>query len=288
MADTVVCNLAVIENYNIGLQIASIFIVLTAALLGTVLPVLTEKVLEKRKRMASMSLFKAFGGGVILSTSLVHMLGPSMEIFGNPCIPASFKTYPSWAAIFALIGILLSQLLRSVGAHSHADLDDDIDVLANQQSQVYFLELGILIHSVIIGFSLGTLGGEEQLAFLVAVCFHQFFEGTAMSAIIVDQFINQKAVSIVLILCYIVSTPIGIALGIVARLSHQNESSMLLTQGILEALAAGILLYDSLIAIISPLFSSRIYTAGSKTFRGCSILVLWLGVGFMCVVGNWA
>jgi zinc transporter 1/2/3 len=285
-ADEAQCDLTALENYNLGLQIASVFIVLAASLTGSILPALTEKTVDKAKRKQALALFKVFGGGIILSTALVHMLGPSMEIFGNPCIPEAFKTYPSWAPVFALAGVLISQLLRSFGAHSH---DEDELALANKKkSQVFLLEFGIVMHSVLIGFSLGTLGGEEQVAFLIAICFHQFFEGTAVSAIVIDQFRKRKMMSIVLILLFVLSTPIGIAIGIAARLSHENDPSMLLAEGILEGLAAGILLYDGLVSIIAPFFTSSIYSQNSQLFRWASIFLLWLGVATMSIIGNWA
>ena len=124
-AEAVTCDLSAIEDYNLDLQIGSIFILLAVSLLGCMLPVLTNKAADKKKQKQTLSLFKIFGGGIILSTALVHMLAPGMEIFGNPCIPEAFKSYPSWAPVFALLGILVSQLLRSFG-HSH-----DEDELAN-------------------------------------------------------------------------------------------------------------------------------------------------------------
>ena len=287
-ADEAECDLTALENYNLGLQIASVLIVLAASLAGSILPALTEKTVDKAKRQQALALFKMFGGGAILSTALLHMLGPSMEIFGNPCIPEAFKTYPSWGAVFALAGLLISQLLRSFGAHSH---DEDELALAEKKKksqQVYLLEFGIVVHSVFIGFTLGTIGGDEQVAFLIAICFHQFFEGTAVSAIVIDQFRKRKMMSIVLILLYVLSTPIGVAVGIAARVSHENDPSMLLAEGILNALSAGILLYDGLVAIIAPFFTSSIYSQNTQLFRWASIFLLWLGVAAMSIIGYWA
>jgi zinc transporter ZupT len=46
-----------------------------------------------------------------------------------------------------------------------------------KRSSVALLEAGIAIHSVIIGFALGVSSGSEFIALLIALCFHQFFEG---------------------------------------------------------------------------------------------------------------
>lgn len=42
------------------------------------------------------------------------------------------------------------------------------------------LELGIAFHSVVIGISLGAMGGDEFVALWIAMLFHQFFEGESL------------------------------------------------------------------------------------------------------------
>eukprot|EP00842_Homolaphlyctis_polyrhiza_P002673 jgi/Hompol1/3406/HPOL_006517-RA len=50
---------------------------------------------------------------------------------------------------------------------------------------VYMLELGIASHSIIIGLTLG-IATDEFKTLLVALVFHQFFEGIALSAIVME------------------------------------------------------------------------------------------------------
>jgi zinc transporter 1/2/3 len=46
------------------------------------------------------------------------------------------------------------------------------------------LEISVAVHSIIIGIALGSAAGAEELpsmeAYLIAICFHQFFEGMAL------------------------------------------------------------------------------------------------------------
>jgi len=47
------------------------------------------------------------------------------------------------------------------------------------------LEIGIVVHSVIIGLSLGTAGSIDTIKpLLVALSFHQFFEGMGLGGCI--------------------------------------------------------------------------------------------------------
>lgn len=64
-----------------------------------------------------------------------------------------------------------------LGMHDH---DHGILFLENERKKIstYILELGITSHSVIIGIALGVSAGGEFNGLLIALVFHQFFEGT--------------------------------------------------------------------------------------------------------------
>lgn len=48
--------------------------------------------------------------------------------------------------------------------------------------QCMLLECGILFHSVFIGMALAVAVGSEQVILLVAIAFHQTFEGLALGS----------------------------------------------------------------------------------------------------------
>jgi zinc transporter 1/2/3 len=70
--------------------------------------------------------------------------------------------------------------------HSHGGL-----LIHSTSVTVYILELGIALHSIIIGVTLG-IAREDFNILLIAICFHQFFEGIALSSIILEAELQKK------------------------------------------------------------------------------------------------
>lgn len=65
---------------------------------------------------------------------------------------------------------------------------------------VQVLELGIVVHSVIIGISLGASQSPETIKpLMAALSFHQFFEGTGLGGCIVQVYIVQIFVFLIYI-----------------------------------------------------------------------------------------
>lgn len=61
------------------------------------------------------------------------------------------------------------------------------------QVAVILLEIGVAIHSVIIGIDLGIHpGGKSLQPLLVALCFHQLFEGLAVGTALVHAKIAKR------------------------------------------------------------------------------------------------
>jgi zinc transporter 1/2/3 len=80
--------------------------------------------------------------------------------------------------------------------------------------------------------------GKEFTTLLIALCFHQFFEGLALGSTIVAADFSSKAKRILMAMIYGITTPLGIAIGIAVRSTYSPTSpSGLLTQGILEAIS---------------------------------------------------
>jgi len=120
---------------------------------------------------------------------------------------------------------------ESTHAHSHG-----LSLLKERQLSVYLLEIGIFSHSVLIGITLGT-ARSEFTTLLIALCFHQFFEGMALSAVLVESATRQEKFKLVNFL-YCLTTPIGICIGIGAHsLYNDNSVTSILVQGILDSLS---------------------------------------------------
>jgi zinc transporter 1/2/3 len=81
---------------------------------------------------------------------------------------------------------------------------------------------------------------------------------------------------------------LGIALGIgIHTYYHPDSRQSLIAQGILDALAAGILTYDGLVNIVQPHLKSKGFRRSSKFQRWIQFLSLWLGATSMAILGRW-
>lgn len=57
------------------------------------------------------------------------------------------------------------------------------DVLSKSRTfTTVLLEMGIMLHSILIGLALGLAPEDELPVLLIAISFHQFFEGFAISS----------------------------------------------------------------------------------------------------------
>ena len=89
-------------------------------------------------------------------------------------------------------------------------------------------------------------------------------------------------------LFFSLTTPVGIAVGI-GIMSGYNENSptALIIQGLLDAVASGILIYMALVDLLAQDFMSPRLQSSSKLFLATNISLL-LGAGFMAVLAIWA
>ncbi len=100
-------------NYELGLHIGSLFIIMGFSFLGTVMPVVAKKYKFLSSKEILFQCAKMFGTGVILATALVHMLSPSDQALTNPCLPTIFtEDYTSFSGAFCLLGILTVHLVQ--------------------------------------------------------------------------------------------------------------------------------------------------------------------------------
>jgi zinc transporter 1/2/3 len=155
----------------------------------------------------------------------------------------------------------------------------------------YILEFGIALHSVIIGITLGATVGAEFISLLIALLFHQFFEGVALGGRIASlQFKRSSLQPWLLSAWFACSTPLGMAIGIGIRSTYEAESvTSLIVQGVFDACSAGILLYTAMVQLMSTEINSNVaFRESSSKSQVVQFLALWLGAAAMAVVGKWA
>ncbi|KAK1304260.1 Zinc transporter 8 [Acorus calamus] len=150
------------------------------------------------------------------------------------------------------------------------------------------LELGIVVHSVIIGISLGASESPSTIRPLVAaLSFHQFFEGMGLGGCIAQAKFKTKTIA-TMSLFFSLTTPVGIAIGIgIASSYNENSPTALIVEGILNSASAGILVYMALVDLLAADFMSPRMQCNGKLQLGANISLL-LGAGLMSLLAKWA
>ncbi|KAJ1927468.1 hypothetical protein IWQ60_002891 [Tieghemiomyces parasiticus] len=158
-----------------------------------------------------------------------------------------------------------------------------------RRSGTYILEVGIAMHSVLIGLALGTSSGPEFVSLWVALILHQFFEGFALGSRLAELTFARITTPLLSALAFAVSTPIGIAIGMGIRTTYQPDSpTNLVVQGVLDSLSAGILLYAALVNLIAQEFSQASFFQQPNRLKALYFLSMYLGAAAMAVIGIWA
>lgn len=150
------------------------------------------------------------------------------------------------------------------------------------------LELGIIIHSVIIGLSLGTSQSISTIkSLLAALSFHQFFEGMGLGGCISQA--KFKSVSTAMMAIFFsLTTPIGIAVGIgISNVYREDSNTSLIVEGIFNSASAGILIYMSLVDLLAADFMNPRMQSNLKLQLGANVSLL-LGAGCMSFLAIWA
>ncbi|KAF7018954.1 hypothetical protein CFC21_032187 [Triticum aestivum] len=165
--------------------------------------------------------------------------------------------------------------------------DDEKDTIRHRViSQV--LELGIVVHSVIIGISLGASQNPETIKPLVAaLSFHQMFEGMGLGGCIVQAKFKARSI-VIMILFFCLTTPVGILIGFgISRVYNKNSPTALVVEGSLNSVAAGILIYMALVDLLAADFMNPKVQSRGKLQLGINVSML-VGAGLMSMLAKWA
>lgn len=160
-----------------------------------------------------------------------------------------------------------------------------------QLLQCLLLEAGILFHSVFIGMALSVATGTSFAVLLVAISFHQTFEGFALgSRISAIRFPVGSPKPWLMALAYGTTTPIGQAIGLgIHNLYDPASQTGLLTVGFMNAISSGLLLFAGLVELLAEDFlsdESYVALSGKQRLQACGSVVA--GAALMALVGAWA
>ncbi|KAH0983828.1 hypothetical protein GBA52_011005 [Prunus armeniaca] len=238
-------------------KLAAIASILVASAIGVCIPILGKTIPALHPDRNIFFLIKAFAAGVILATGFIH---------GHVHV----HTHATHGH-----------------AHGAVDTSPTTQLLRHRViSQV--LELGIIVHSVIIGISLGASESPDTIRPLVAaLTFHQFFEGMGLGGCISQAKFKARGVAI-MALFFSLTTPVGIAIGIgISNVYKENSPTALIVEGVFNAASAGILIYMSLVDLLAADFMNPKLQSNGKLQAGANIALL-LGAGFMSLLAKWA
>nr|XP_019047307.1 solute carrier family 39 (zinc transporter), member 1/2/3 [Kwoniella bestiolae CBS 10118]OCF26237.1 solute carrier family 39 (zinc transporter), member 1/2/3 [Kwoniella bestiolae CBS 10118] len=185
--------------------------------------------------------------------------------------------------------------LRKADLESSSDVDtiNQLPSQAEASAQlvaVAVLEFGVVLHSVIIGLTLGVT--DEFVTLFIVIIFHQMFEGLGLGSRLAALHLPKHLgyARWIAAFFYSICTPIGVAIGIGARNSYNgNGATANIVSGVLDAISAGILLYTGLVELMAHeiLLNPRMMKARNGKLAYIFICML-LGSGLMALLGRWA
>ncbi|KAM0753683.1 ZIP zinc/iron transport family [Meredithblackwellia eburnea MCA 4105] len=288
------CNGIDLGEYNLGLHIVALFVILVASMVGVGLPIVSSGSIGKIALSKIFFATKHFGTGVIVSTAFVHLLYHSFIMFSNACLgelhfePAAAAISMAGVYVVFSIDFFVMRWLKGRGAnrasaedlqaaddigcgeqkklpellgHSHGPVATANHEMASSQARcdVMLLEAGIIFHSIIIGVSLGASGGDQWIPLFIAIVFHQAFEGLALGsrigALVWEP--SEWWRKWTMAVAFGLITPTGIAIGIGVHASYNpNSGAALLSIGVLDAISAGVLIYVGLVEMLHHDFFS--------------------------------
>ncbi|KAK4564230.1 hypothetical protein RGQ29_006346 [Quercus rubra] len=294
------------------LKIIAIVSILVTSMIGVSLPSVTHLFI----------IVKSFARGIILATGFMHVLPDSFDMLRSNCLKHNpWHNFP-FSGFVAMLSAVATLMVDSMATSIHsrnycnagfitADKDSNgSSVNEGEQviavastghlhshhqvvikagistggSQLLRYQLGIVVHSVVIGLSLGASNNTCTIKGLVAaLCFHQIFEGMSLGGCILhaEYKLLKKAI---MVFFFSVTTPFGVAIGIaLSKTYKENSTSALITVGLLNASSTGLLIYMALVDLLSPDFMAPKLQASIKLQIKCFMAVLF-GAGGMSLV----
>uniref|UniRef100_A0A1J3IZT2 Fe(2+) transport protein 1 n=1 Tax=Noccaea caerulescens TaxID=107243 RepID=A0A1J3IZT2_NOCCA len=293
------------------LKIIAIATILVASMIGVGAPLFSRSVPFLQPDGNIFTIVKCLASGIILGTGFMHVLPDSFQMLSSKCLGENpWHKFP-FSGFLAMLACLVTLVIDSMATslytsknvvgivpHGHGPGNDVAlpikeDDSPNAQLLRYrviamVLELGIIVHSVVIGLSLGATSDTCTIkGLIVALCFHQMFEGMGLGGCILQaEYTNMK--KFVMAFFFAVTTPFGIALGIaLSTVYRENSPSALITVGLLNACSAGLLIYMALVDLLAAEFMGPKLQGSIKMQAKCFLAAL-LGCGGMSFIAKWA
>jgi zinc transporter 1/2/3 len=237
----------------------------------------------------------AVGTGVILATAMLHVMPEASEALlegmgrdaetlakarladgerGQPHAAYPFGELIAMAVIFFFYIVekeLALALGRRASGTAPADavgptaeacpllLDNrgvgDDDAARKAAVSAHVLEIGVAVHSIVIGVAIGLETKPSVLrTLLIAICFHQAAEGVGMGASILSSRLGTRH-SVLLCALFASTASLGVIIGLVCERASRGARTpnSLIAQGVFGCIAGGILIYMALVSFMATL-----------------------------------
>jgi zinc transporter 1/2/3 len=312
-------------EWSVPLHVGAIFIILAASFLGVATTLIGDTFPKLKVNEYVLGLLKTFGTGIVLSCGMIHMLLPAAESLANPCLPQSVfgeDGYPAYAYAISLAAVLFMQQLEMhlssrwrphTGPADSSETGASAPLVAKPPGNAttvlvdaFSAEFSLTVHSIFVGLAVGVVSDEELTSLLVALVFHQFFEGIALGARLCKAPMSL-AFRYFLAFVFAIAAPVGQAAGVgvmAGSILNTAGETFLLVQGIFDSLCAGLLLHVGFSLLLKDLpedveklvsmgelENSPSSGAPSKRAGTCKRIsmyaALWTGAVLMAVIGKY-
>ncbi|XP_071722126.1 probable zinc transporter 10 [Rutidosis leptorrhynchoides] len=305
------CNIN--KEESLKLKLIAIAIILASSVIGVCIPLFTRSIPALNPDKQLFIVIKTFASGIILATGFTHVLPDSFDMLWSDCLKENpWHKFPFTgfvAMLSAIVTLMVDSMATSIyskklikvtagaqerdqemaretnSGHNHGIMS--LSLMRNRVIALV-LELGIVVHSVVIGLSVGASSNTCTIKGLVAaLCFHQMFEGMGLGGCILQA--EYKWVKkTIMVFFFSVTTPLGIAIGIgLSNIYKENSPTALITVGLLNASSAGLLIYMALVDLLAVDFMGAKLQASIK-LQFKSFVAVLLGAGLMSLMAKWA
>ncbi|KAI3733599.1 hypothetical protein L6452_13043 [Arctium lappa] len=314
------------KSKALPLKLIGIATILITSVIGVCLPLVTRSVPALSPDRALFVIVKAFASGIILATGFMHVLPDSFDMLRSSCLADNpWHKFPFTgfvAMLSAVFTLMVDSMATSVYTKKNNSVsasagDGEMGVVASGGGHGFHghhhghnhggtqkgpigaqllryrvvamvLELGIVVHSIVIGLGVGASNDVCTIKPLIAaLCFHQMFEGMGLGGCILQaEYKMMKKAAMVFF--FSITTPFGIALGIgLSKTYKENSPSALITVGLLNASSAGLLIYMAMVDLLAADFMGP-KLQGSIKLQIKSYVAVLLGAGGMSIMAKWA
>ncbi|KAF2302898.1 hypothetical protein GH714_010730 [Hevea brasiliensis] len=243
------------EGQALKYKFGSIASILVAGAFVVSLPFLANKIPTLRPENDIFFMIKAFAAGVILATGLIHFLPEAFDDLTSPCLeqnPCRNFPFTGFVAMMSTIGTLMMDSFPT-GFYKRLYFNKNKQANVDEEKAEEDEHSGRLhVHTYAI--HVMPMNSKIWDALLVALSFHQFFEGMGLGGCIYEAKFKSRCTAIMATFLSL-TTPLGIGVGIgISSVYKENSTTSLIVEGIFNSASAGILIYMALVDLLAADF----------------------------------